>query len=163
VFLLFVYNFIISKTVDIYSTNRTLQNKVSSALNAPERKKILETKLEKFNNSLNKYFTDSLKNREYILSIVSEFCDKNNVLLKEFPEPVISQEKDFEIETNVVIAEGGFLNLLKLVYELEQNNNVARPASVNFEKKFDYKRKKDILILTMYLQNIRLKAHESIN
>lgn len=159
-FLIFAYNFVIDKTVALYQANDALHKKINAGMNAPERKKILEAKLDGFNHTLNKYFTDSLKNREYILGIVSEFCNKNNLTLKEFPEPVLFQEKDFEIETNIVIAEGGYLNLLKLVYELEQNKSVARPASVNFEKKFDYKRKRDVLTLTMYLQNIRTMKYE---
>jgi hypothetical protein len=51
--------------------------------------------------------------------------------------------------------------LLKLVYEIEQINKVARPASVNFEKKFDHKRKKEVLTATIYLQNIRMSEDES--
>jgi hypothetical protein len=162
-FFLFVYNFVISRTFELYSINGSLHEKVMQAQNAPDKKKMLEVKINNFNNSLNKYFIDSTKNREYILATVSEFCHKNNLVLKEVPEPIITQEKDFDIETNIVVAEGGFINLLKLVYELEQNTIVARPASVNFEKKFDYKRKKDILTLSMYLQNIRMKNHESLN
>jgi hypothetical protein len=155
-FLLFAYNFVIRKTVDLYFVNQSLHTKITDGLNAPERKRDLENRLDQFNNSLNKYLTDSISKRENILSIVSEFCHKNQLILKEFPEPILHYDKDFEIETNIVIAEGGYINLLKLVYELEQNQSIARPTSVNFEKKFDHKRKKEVLTLTMYLQNIRM-------
>lgn len=161
-FLLFAYNFVIRKTIDLYFVNQSLHTKITEGLNAPERKKNLEGRLEQFNNSLNRYLTDSTRKRENILSLVSEFCHKNQLILKEFPEPIIHYDKDFEIETNIVMVEGGYINLLKLVYELEQNQSIARPTSVNFEKKFDHKRKKDVLTLTMYLQNIRMTGHEKI-
>jgi len=162
-FLLFTYNFVIRKTIDLYQANNTLHTKIQAGLNAPEKKNKLESNLLQFNNGLNKYLTDSLRNREYLLNIVSDFCHKNNLVLKEFPEPIVDQEKNFEIETNIVVAEGGYVNLLKLVYELEYINVVARPASVNFEKRFDHKRKKEVLTLTMYLQNIRMTNYENIN
>lgn len=160
-FLLFAYNFVISRTVEMYQNNRKLVREVEEGMSAPEKKRHLQHKLDGFNNSLNKYFSDSLKNREYILGIVSEFCSRNHLVLREYPELILSKEKDFEIETNVVVAEGDFLNLLKLVYELEQKVKVARPASVNFEKKFDHKRRKEVLSVTIYLQNLRLIKNES--
>ena len=155
-FLLFTYNFVISRTVELYTSNKRLSKEVKDGVSAPEKRKNLQHRLDGFNNSLNKYFADSLKNREYILGVVSEFCNKNHLVLREYPESRLTKEKDFEIETNVVVAEGDFLNLLRLVYELEQKVKIARPASVNFEKKFDHKRRKDVLSVTIYLQNLRV-------
>jgi hypothetical protein len=162
VFLLFVYNTVLSKTIDLYVNHGKLSQNVKDGTIAPEKKKNLQAQMEFFNNSLNKYFSDSLKNREYILGLVSEFCNKHSLLLKEFPETTIDFEKDFEIETNVLVAEGNFIDLLKLVYYLEQEAKVARPASVNFEKKFDFRRKKDVLTVSIFLQNIRMNKNESI-
>lgn len=160
-FLLFAYNFVISRTVNLYRNNQRLMREVTEGITAPEKKRMLEQRLEVFNSSLNRYFADSLRNREYILGVVSEFCNKNHLVLREYPASKVSAEKDFEIETNVVVAEGDFINLLKLVYELEQKVKIARPASVNFEKKFDHKRRRDVLSVTIFLQNLRFIKNEN--
>jgi len=160
VFLLFLYNFVLSRTIDEYVLNQELKKKIEEGQKAPERKSLLEEKAVRFDNSLNKYFSDSIKNREYLLAVVSQFCQKNKLLLQDFPNSYLSSEKDFDIETNVVVAEGNFLNLLRLVYELEQKIKIARPASVCFEKKFDNKRKREVLTVSIYLQNIRMNKNE---
>jgi hypothetical protein len=159
-FFIVIYLLVISNTVNLYVTNKELRAKLQDAESAPGKRNGLKKKLDKFNNSLSTYIADSLKNREFILTLVSDFSQKNHITLKEVPPAITSFEKGFTIETNMIIAEGNYIDLLKLVYEIEQKNKVARPVSVNFQKAFDFKRKKDVLTLTLYLQNIRMNNHE---
>jgi hypothetical protein len=43
---------------------------------------------------------------------------------------------------------------------LEQKNKIGRVSSVSFVYKMDYKRKKEVLSLLLFIQNIQLYAHE---
>lgn len=130
---------------------------------APEQIKKLEEKLKNLNSSFSVYVTDSLSSQDKILELVSAFCQKNNLTLKELPVSGIVEEADFTVETNIIVAEGNFSSLVKLLYELEYNSRIARLSSVNFSSSIDNKRKKTILTLTIYLQNIKVKAKSNEN
>lgn len=152
-----IYVGVISRTVDLFSETSNLQEKISKAEEAPEKTSLLQKKRSLLNAKLQAYSIDSLKNREYILHLVTEFCTKKGILLKEFPNPELTNQGDFAIETNLIIAEGGFHDLLQLLYYLEQEMKIGRPGSVRFLSSFDNKRKKEVLSLEIYLQNIIYK------
>ena len=56
--------------------------------------------------------------------------------------------------------EGNYSNLLKMVYELERNKKTGRLASVNFRKKKDYRKNKEFLSATIFLQNYELTKNQ---
>ena len=97
------------------------------------------------------------------MDAVSTFCQKNNLILKEFPKTSHEEQQDFTMETNVVVVEGNYKDLVRLVYELENINKAGKVISVSFNSSIDNKLKKVILSATLYLQNIciKKKANES--
>lgn len=157
VLLLVIYFAVIQRTIDLYSDNSELKEKIALAEEAPEKIGLLEKKRSLLNARLKAYSIDSLKNREFILHLVTEFCTKKGILLKDFPSPGLENQGDFAIETNLIIAEGGYHDLLNLLFFLEQEMKIGRPGSVKFIKKFDNKRKKEVLTIEIYLQNIIYK------
>ncbi len=148
---------VFSRTWEMYEENRTIRSKIEKGEGAPEQIGLLNNRLHHIKARFNAYSLDSLKNREYLLLVVSSFCKKNNLILKEFPVIGVEEHRNIGLMTNTIVAEGDFKNLLKLLYELEQKVGVGRPSSVCFEKNYDFKRKKDVLQMTIYLQTISLK------
>ncbi len=148
---------VFSGTWELYEENRIIKTKIERGEGAPEQISALNKRLGYIKTRFNAYSLDSLKNREYLLLVVSGFCKKNHLILKEFPVISVEEHGGIGLMTNTIVAEGDFKNLLKLLYELEQKVGVGRPSSVYFEKNYDFKRKKDVLQMTIYLQTISLK------
>jgi hypothetical protein len=159
--LLLIWFFLISSNLEKSQKNEELKRKIKLAENAPEKIKSLEVSLEDLNGHLNYYLLDSLKDQEYILEVVSNFCQKNNVTLRELPKVTAMEEENFTVVTSMIVAEGDFHHLLKLVYEMEQHNKVGRLSSVGFKSYIDTKTKKLVLNLTIYLQNILIKDQDN--
>jgi hypothetical protein len=157
VFAVIVYSFAVSHTITEYRQVKELERKVQKAKQSPGQMAALENKLAFINSKVNAYLIDSTRNQESILDAVSTFCQKNNLILREFPKTGFEEQKDITIETKVILAEGTYVNLLRLVYELEHKNKVGKLTSVNFNSFMDTKRKKLVLTATIYLQNIRIK------
>lgn len=156
-FAVIVYFFAISHTIAEYRQVKELKWKVQKAKQSPGQMAVLENRLAFINSKVNDYLIDSTRNQESILDAVSTFCQKNNLILREFPKTGFEEQKDITIETNVIVAEGTYLNLLRLIYELEHKNKVGKVTSLSFNSFMDTKRKKQVLTATIYLQNIRIK------
>jgi hypothetical protein len=94
-------------------------------------------------------------NQQLILSLVSSFCAKNNLVLQELPKTKSYSENDILVETNYLVIEGDFIRLLRLLNMLEQNKDAGRVSSSRFQAKKNLKSKKIELTLTIYIQNIK--------
>lgn len=70
-----------------------------------------------------------------------------------FRELHFFQLNDYDVITNQVVLEGSFSKLLEFVYELEKKFDYSIVVSVNFNKSFDYKRRKNKLKVEIILQN----------
>lgn len=154
-FMIVAYVFAIRKTISLYRENQKLQNSVDRGEDVQHQLGRMENKLTDLSNYLNAYALDSLKDQQYIMSQVSELCKTYDVTLKSFPGAVVSSEKDFGIETNVIETEGRFINQLKLIHALETEKKAGRISGVSFRAYPDNRTKKLTLSLTIYLQNIK--------
>lgn len=159
--LIILWFFVFSNTYDLVMENRQLQERIKKAQEAPESREEIMQQIQSVDEKVKSYIIDSVRNREYLLHLVSNFCKRNSLTLKEFPQVATEKQKELQIETNKVIAEGSFSNLLNLLYEMEQKERTGRPSSVAFNKDYDHKRKKHILSLTIFLQNIRVINNEN--
>jgi len=160
VFLFIVYQLAISKTWDLYSQNSLLEEKLVTAKESYKSKGELEKKEAMLEGHISSFFVDSLNHQEYLLETISTYCHQQHILIKEMPARTEYLEGDFEVGTHRVVLEGGFIPLLKIVYMLEQESKMGRVSSVLFSLKFDTKRKKEVLSLTLYIQNIQIHADE---
>jgi hypothetical protein len=151
-----------NNTIRLYMENNVLEAKLERAAKAPSQVLVLESALEAIDDQLSYYIIDTLKNHETTLEIVSEFCFRNRLILKELPKKEVMEEEDFTIETSILSVEGNYKDLLRLVYELEQKHKIGRLSSVSFRLFKDNHLKKHILVLTIYIQNIRINNGDPI-
>jgi hypothetical protein len=131
---------------------------ISKAENAPQGIAGLRKSLEGLNNKLNNYLVDTSKEHEHTLEVVSEFCHKKKLIVRELPKRRVSLENDFTIVTSELKIEGSFINLLQLLYELEYSQKLGRLSSVSWKSYVDTKTKRTILVMTIYLQNIAVNT-----
>jgi hypothetical protein len=154
VFAVLAYVTTISNTIKLYKDNTSMVAKIGKAENAPKGIAEMRKSLEGLNDKLNHYLIDTTKDQEHTLEIVSEFCTKKNLIVKELPQRKITSEKDFTIITSTLKTEGNYINLLQLLYELEHFQKLGRVSSVSWKSSIDTKTKRTILIMSIYLQNI---------
>lgn len=155
IFLLVVYRLALSITLDLYLENSYLEDKVSSYHATLSKQEELVHRRAVLEDRIKAYFVDSLAHQDILIETVSEFAHQNHVLINEFPAMTSFIEGDFEVGTYKMVLEGSYKNLLKLVYLLEQENKIGKVSSSKFQFKFDTKRKRNILTLTLYVQNIQ--------
>lgn len=155
VFAVLVYLFAISKTLDLWTQNKDLEVQLAKASHAPSQIKNLEAKLAAYDAILGSFVVEDNDNQEELVRVANEFCQKNNLILREVPEHIVEEEEDLEIVTTRITAQGNFTNLLKMLHYFE-HNKMARVASVKFEKTEDFKTRKNYLALHLLLQNIKI-------
>ncbi len=155
-----IYSFAIKRTISAYKDYKDLSAQVQLAKNAPLNAALLESKLAEMNFVLGNQQVNEINAQQNLLGAITNFCQANNVVLREFPKTINTEEKDFLLETNVFEIEGSFSKLLKFIYLLEQKNKVGRIASVSFKTKKDYKTKSISLSATLYVQNIKNSRNE---
>ncbi|HEX8529100.1 MAG TPA: hypothetical protein VF646_03725, partial [Cytophagales bacterium] len=84
-----VYQLAIRKTVELYRANQQLRAKIARAETAPDQLHAFGQQAERMQTVLSRYQGDSLRNQSYLLARVGDFCQERNILLKEFPQPVV--------------------------------------------------------------------------
>jgi hypothetical protein len=161
IFAVVAYMASIKNTVQLYQDNSKLEKKIIRAETAPMGVAELRKSLEALNNKLNHYLIDTTREHEHTLEIVSEFCHKKKLLVRELPQRTISAEKDFTIVTSVMKIEGTYTPLLQLLYELEYSQKLGRLSSVSWKSYVDTKTKRTILYMTVYLQNIAVNEKQN--
>ncbi|MFD1001316.1 hypothetical protein ACFQ21_18445 [Ohtaekwangia kribbensis] len=152
------YFIAIKKTIVLYKKNKNLVENIGADRFARDKLNNAQNRLQDLNNYFDAYTLDSLKKTHDIMSEFSSLCRTLGVTLKSFPQSVLSVESNLQIETLVIETEGNFINQLQLLYALETKNRLGRVASVTYKSYTDNRRKKTILSLTIYLQNIRSNA-----
>lgn len=155
--LLIAYFAAIRNTVNSYQRNQELRANFEKGKNAPPKINRLEKKLNKINSMLDKYLLDSLNNQEYVMGIISDFCKDHHLTLQKFEDARVHEQEDMLVYTNKLIAEGNFINLVKLVYFLEMENRAGRVTSVNFHISEDMRTRKELLYCNIYLQSLKMK------
>lgn len=155
IFFILIYPLSISKTVDLVRNNIELKIQLEKANNAPKQIELLEKKLNDYETKLGFFVVEDNDNQEYLVRLANEFCQQNQLILREVPEHILEQENGLEIITTRITVQGEFRNLLKFLYYFEKSK-ISRIASVKYEKSEDYKTRKTYLAMHLLLQNIKI-------
>lgn len=152
--LIAVYQFGISKTINLYNENQELEQRLNKALTADEEILKLNNEVRYLKKQLSEYTIDSVKNKEFIFHALAEFCKSTHVQLREFPVESVANKENYIIETNKIVAEGQYGDLLKLLHFIEFKGKIGRVSSVSFYTLRDHKKQKDILLMNIYIQTL---------
>jgi hypothetical protein len=144
------YRMAFRNTINVCSGINSLEEQLKLADHAPQKVAGLQARLAGMDQVLGRSQSEST-----LLGVVTDYCQKNNVALREFPKTIEKTQGEYQVETNFFVIEGGFIKLLELLYLLEQKNRVGKVASVNFSTKKDYKTKALNLTAIIYVQNVK--------
>lgn len=133
-----------------------MEEKIGLIDEAPLKISLLKSQLESINGIIdNRDTTEDSEIREALLGKVGAYCNKNYTSLTELSNPIYSQFKDFQIETNIFTIEGSFKKLLSFAYLLEQKHRIGKLISIDFYSEEDYRTKEKKLYMTLYIQNLK--------
>lgn len=145
----------IKRTAMSISECKELEKRTALAANAPMQIEKIQSELMTLNSVIGSDQRSESPAREELLGLLTDYCQRSGVVLREFPQTVIKQDKDLLVETNIFTIEGQYTKLLKLVYELEQKKKIGKVSSVTYQAKKDNTTKRLVLTATIYLQNIK--------
>src|SRR5690606_18478317 len=92
--------------------------------------------------------------RETLLEKITSFSSGHDLLVKSFPEANILASNEANVITNHVEVEGGYLDMVKLLYELEEKEMLGSVSSVKFNMVKDRQQKKIVLRSSIILRNL---------
>lgn len=155
-----LYVFAIKKTVLAYNEFEKNSIQLDSITQVP----VLYSKLKKELDFIDQQLGAQDIGHNYLDSLieaVTNYCQVNSIILKEFPKTNVIKKDNLIVETNKIVLEGDFISLLKFVYLLENKRNYGKVVSVYYQSKMDYRTNKFNLTSTVYLQNIKKTSDEN--
>jgi len=154
--LLFIgYHLAVKKTFHLKSECSQIEKDMAELKDAPGQILNLKKKLGSLDNSVHIAFNKKQTIQDYLLEQIADYCSKNNILIKEYPKPHVYSKDDYTIETNHITLAGPYINLLKLLYHIEQKYRLGKVSSARFYTEINDKTKVNELILELYIQNIK--------
>jgi len=154
------YQFAVSNTITEYQ-NYKQATRDAELLDASGRSlQVLHTKDQMLNILFNQFQLDTLHADKNLLVLVSDYCKKNDIKLKQYKPFSLSKKDSLEILTRIVTIEGNFIPCLQILYELETSGKTGRLSSADFKSFTDPTDKKTKLDCTMYIQNLISNNHE---
>lgn len=152
-----VYSFAVENTLEAKTTCEQMQIQIDSAAGAPER--IAELKkellrLDALTGSSETLNSDSAIH-EQLLDLVTEYCQTNDLTLREFLIPIQYHQQEWLVETHPFTVEGNFVAIVQLLDHLRKNVS-GKIVSADIHSKKDNKTKTVSLLVTIYVQNISI-------
>jgi hypothetical protein len=148
-----VYNFALSRTLETRAACIVLQQRIDSAGTAPDQLAALKREFANFQTETGVEDTsDEL--HEYLLGIVTTYCAANNLVLRNFTQPIHLRQQEWKIDDHPLTIQGSFIGLLKLLHHLEQEPR-SSVISSEFRSRRDPKTQELSLSLVLYIQTIQ--------
>ena len=154
-FTVIMYQLSIKETLEKKEACETALVQAQLLANAPNSIASLNGQLAAMRKKVGYAHTDSMDTQQLVLEKVTAYCEDQRVELKKFPKPLLENAQNYQVETIQFVVEGGFIPLLKLIYEFEQTDHLGKVVSVDFNVKKELRSRKERLYATFFIQNIK--------
>ncbi|MDR1678831.1 MAG: hypothetical protein LBR81_03545 [Prevotellaceae bacterium] len=151
-----VYSLAIERTTAVIGEHRDLLHKMELLKDAPEQIASIEMQLKQMEQLV--AHKEPLDLEQTLLEQVSDFSQKHNLMLIEFPKTNISSYQDYRIYINKMVVEGNFKNILQFIHNAEQGRKTGKIVSVQFKQAKDIRSKQLYLYAHIYFQNIQINS-----
>jgi hypothetical protein len=149
---LLIWKLAISKTVEAWTLSDKLTAQINDAIGMPDKVNAIKSNMSLLNSKIEDSKVEHSGFQNLLLDEISKFCNDHKIIVTTFPESKYYNENEFVVQTVNFSAQGGFHDLLKLVYFLEKERKIGRVSSVDFSNVKDRKSGRMYLQLTMYIQ-----------
>ncbi len=133
------YFLAISETVALKNNYTRLKNSERLNANIPQRLKALEQKEVHYDSLLKHYQITETSLQNNLLQTIDRYAKDHTIKVLSFKEPHTFQEKDKNTYSYAFSVSGDFAGILGLAYQLEQRSKFGMIASLDFEKKTNYR------------------------
>lgn len=157
---LFVYQLAIKSTLQAYEEFSLGKAQIEQAINAPTEALAFKKQLIKIDKQIASENVLESEGSQTLLGFVIDYCQNNEVVLREFPKMETEEQGDLKVQTSRFVVQGTFASLVGLIYNLEQKNKFGKISSVRYELKKDMKTKQMMLSASVFLQNVKNENHE---
>ncbi|MCB0401209.1 MAG: hypothetical protein KDD41_03940 [Flavobacteriales bacterium] len=161
IFALVIYQLSISDTLELLHKKNELREEVSNTTNAPEEIIAMKAKLKHIEQLVGNETETDIDIHQLLLESVTDFGQKNQVILKEFPQPYTTSNNGYETQTSLVTVEGRFIPLLKLSNHIETSYAGGKIVALDFKAIRELRTRKRKLISTIYIQHVKAEHHEN--
>lgn len=154
VLLFVVWQMGIKKTLEIRESCVEAEQQAEQLKDVPHKMALLEYELKDLKGRLGAVDVDSTEEQQKLLELLTNYCQKNGTVLREFPQTESKAKGDMTIQTKHFMVQGSFDKLLRLVYILEQKQQVGKVASVQYCLQKERTSRKTVLVASIYIQNL---------
>ncbi len=153
------FKFAIMPSVELKQNLNQLKVQLKSIENAPYKLQTINKRLTDIEKQIGDV-SGTEGSGGYLIDKVGEFCKRNRLVLNEIPEKHTFNKDEFKIETYKLVIQGSFINLVKLLHEVETKPVAGKVRSVTFESEYDLREKRKYLYGNFYIQSIRSAKEE---
>ena len=149
------YQFAIAETLEKRKELQQLTAEQSLSEGIPKKLASLRQREAYYDEVLGQYQIQGQSIQANILRAVNNYVSQYDLIIDEFKEPHVVERNGLTVNTYAFTLRGEYNQLLGLVHQLEQKTRFGELASVRFEKKKDYRRNRDYLTCTIWLQHVQ--------
>lgn len=150
--LIFLWKYHFNSTYSIYQHTRSLSNNLIESSLAPSTIKHLQSQASQTGIIFSR--PEVLEPQMTLVEAVNKYITVNNVSVRKVFEPRLDTLGNFILETNRLIAAGGFRQLNGLVYTIEQGERLGMVSSCDFKIISDHRTRSTELTADIFIQNI---------
>ncbi|MEL4309117.1 hypothetical protein [Joostella sp. CR20] len=149
------YQFSFSKTLSLYSAYTDLKKERVLFESIPKQHYMLVKQNRYLDSLLNEYQIGGTSLQNNLLKALNANKDSLGFKLVTFNKTHIFKQEQLTVNSHVFTLEGTFEVILKLLYNVEQRAKFGEILHVYFEKKKDFRSKKERLEVNVIIQNFK--------
>lgn len=157
--LLFLVLFPLRKAGNLSEERSKMELRLGDLLRADEEIKTIERELGSIDGELAALNSEA-DFRQNLAATVLAHCSDHGLRLVEMDAPNMEDWEQFSTRTDRIVVEGGFNEILALLYLLEKEKRMGTIVSNELALVEDFSSNKRPLRSTIYLQNIKAESDE---
>tara|TARA_R110002124_G_scaffold17532_3_gene73533 strand:+ start:419146 stop:419664 length:519 start_codon:yes stop_codon:yes gene_type:complete len=152
--LLIAYHFAISKTFETRSELKTIETQTLGYGDLSVMNGKLKLKEVQMDSILSKNNLNNTSIQNNLLEVLNTKASDETFKISEFNEPHQVTQDAVTITSYQFTLQGNFEGMQEVVYSLEQEYSFGKITHVSFEKKRDFRKRKDYLKCSVILENL---------
>ncbi len=149
------YKLAIANTLALRKEYLSLKKEEVLFENIPQQLGVLSKKEIYLDSVLQKLDLNNSSIENNLLRVVNKEAAENNIKVIDFNAPHTSEKDNNKVMTYMFTLEGGYISILKVIHNLENQRNFGRVVHLDLVKKRDYRSRKTYLQTLVFLEQIK--------
>lgn len=139
------------KSYQAYQDHRKMQRELAAAQNVDQEIAHYQKKLAAFNQDSSMQGFSQTR----LFEILTDWTEQHRLNVVNMPEAIIVEEAGYQVFLNPIIIKGNFVDLVQLIYALEQEYRLGQVLNTDFKIEKNRESRKLELLAYIQLQNIQ--------